>query len=140
MSQTYNISCDCGHVKMTAQGEPKLSLYCHCGSCRELYSADVLGLTGWDDENVDLPDESKLYHHQTDGKEMHRYGCPKCGMIMYGRHKPGIPVIRHNVFRKNNGGKLPAELAPSLHLFYGERVLDIDDDLEKCEDGSAIGI
>ena len=71
---------------------------------------------------------------------MHRYGCPKCGMIMYGRHKPGIPVIRHNVFRKNNSGKLPSELAPALHLFYGERVLDIDDDLDKCEDGSAVGL
>lgn len=140
MSDTYELSCDCGHVKMTAHGKPELSLYCHCGSCRALYSVDMLSGTGWANDNVELPDESKLFVHKMDGKDMTRYGCEKCGMIMYGVHSPGIPVIPHGVFRKANGGKLPAALEPTLHLFYGDRVVDIDDDLEKCPDGSAVGM
>lgn len=140
MSETYELSCDCGHLKMTAKGEPKLSLYCHCGSCRELYNADMLSATGWAHESVDLPDESSMFVHKMDGKEMTRYGCPKCGMTMYGIHKPGIPVIPHALFRKISGGKLPAELAPTLHLFYRDRVMDIDDDLEKSQGGEAVGL
>ncbi|WP_158583526.1 GFA family protein [Salinisphaera sp. Q1T1-3] len=140
MSETYELSCDCGHVTMTATGTPKVSLYCHCGSCRSLYSVDVLSATGWDDNDVQLPDEARLFVHTMTDKDMTRYGCPQCGMIMYGRHAPGIPVIPHGVFRKANGGKLPAALAPSLHLFYRERVLDVDDDLEKSMGGEALGM
>lgn len=136
----YELSCDCGHVRITARGQPELSLYCHCGSCRRLYSNDVLSLTGWSDDNVDLPDVSVMFEHKLADREMRRFGCPKCGMIMYGRHKPGIPVIPHSVFRKANGGTLPVELAPTLHLFYGDRVLDIDDDLAKSEGGEMIGL
>lgn len=140
MSETYKLSCDCGQVTMTAHGNPELSLYCHCGSCRALYNTDMLSATGWAENNVDLPDESKLFVHKLDGKEMTRYGCPTCGMTMYGRHKPGIPVIPHGVFRKANGGLLPAALAPTLHLFYRERVIDVDDDLEKSQGGEAVGL
>lgn len=140
MSDTYELSCDCGHVRMTAHGKPEVSLYCHCASCRALYSVDMLSGTGWASENVDLPDEASVFAHKMDGKEMTRYGCPKCGMIMYGVHRPGIPVIPHGVFRKANGGRLPDELSPTLHLFYRERVLDVDDDLHKSEGGEALGI
>lgn len=140
MNETYELSCDCGQVSMTARGAPELSLYCHCRSCRALYSVDLLSATGWSDDNVELPDESKMFVHKLDGKQMTRYGCPNCGMTMYGRHKPGIPVIPHGVFRKANGGTLPAALAPKLHLFYRDRVLDIDDDLEKSQGGEAVGL
>jgi len=140
MSDTYELSCDCGHAKMTAKGSPKLSLFCHCGSCRELYTVDMLSGTGWANEDVDLPDESKLFAHKMDGKNMTRYGCKQCGMIMYGVHSPGIPVIPHGVFRKANGGKLAEALKPTVHLFYADRVIDVDDNLEKCDDGSAVGM
>lgn len=133
MSETYELSCDCGHVTMTVRGAPELSLYCHCGSCRALYNTDMLSATGWAEDNVELPDASRLFAHRLEGKQMTRYGCPKCGLTMYGRHRPGIPVIPQGVFRRNNGGRLPDALAPTLHLFYGERVLDVADDLPKSE-------
>jgi len=139
-SLSYDLSCDCGNVKLTAQGSPELSLYCHCPSCRDLYSVDIAPLTAWSDDNVTLPDESKLFVHKMRDKEMVRYGCPDCGMVLFGRHKPGMPVIPHGVFRKANGGELPAELAPTLHLFYASRVLDIDDDLTKSQGGEAVGL
>ena len=140
MSNTYELSCDCGHLKMTVSGKPAVSLFCHCGSCRDMYNVDVLSACGWADNTVELPDESDMVVYSVPGKQMKRYGCPQCGMTMYGRHKPGIPVIPHGVFRKANGGTLPSELAPTLHLFYRERVLDVDDDLTKSEGGEALGM
>lgn len=106
MSEIYELSCDCGHVTMTAHGEPKLSLYCHCASCRALYNTDMLSATGWADEQVELPEAGDMFAHKLEGKQMTRYGCPQCGMTLYGRHKPGIPVIPHGVFRKANGCRL----------------------------------
>lgn len=137
---SYTLGCDCGNVTMAAHGAPKLTLYCHCPSCRDLYSVDIASLTAWSDDNVELPDESRLFVHKMNDKEMTRYGCPDCGMVLYGRHKPGMPVIPHGVFRKANGGELPAELAPKLHLFYASRVVDVDDDLQKSQRGEAIGM
>lgn len=138
--KTYELSCDCGALQMTARGAPELSLYCHCGSCRDLYNEDVMSGTGWADHAVDLPDESSMYEYSIPDKQMRRFGCPTCGAVMYGLHSPGIPVILHGRFRAANGGELPAELAPTLHLFYGERVLDIDDDLPKSEAGEMLGM
>jgi hypothetical protein len=71
---------------------------------------------------------------------MRRFGCAQCGTTMYARHRPGIPVIPHARFRAANNGALPAELAPTMHLFYGERVLDVDDDLPKSEGGKLLGL
>ena len=100
----------------------------------------MLSATGWGHDSVELPDESKLFVHKMDGKDMTRYGCPKCGMTMYGVHKPGIPVIPHALFRKINGGELQDELKPTLHLFYRERVVNVDDELEKSQGGEAVGL
>ncbi|WP_110669572.1 GFA family protein [Salinicola halophilus] len=140
MSQTYALSCDCGKVTLTARGEPELSLYCHCPSCRDLYSVDIASLTAWSDDNIELPDESQLFVHKMADREMTRYGCAECGMTLFGRHKPGMPVVPHGVFRKANGGHLPEALAPTMHLFYGDRVIDVDDSLQKSQGGELVGL
>lgn len=140
MGQTYQLSCDCGKATMTARGEPELSLYCHCPSCRDLYSLDIASLTAWSDDNIDLPDDARLAVYKMADREMTRYACPDCGMTLYGRHKPGMPVVPHGVFRKANGGELPEALTPTMHLFYGDRVLDVDDDLQKSQGGELIGM
>lgn len=139
MSKTYRLACDCGRVTLGAHGAPKMSLYCHCASCRALYGVDVLSATGWAEGDVSLPPESALFVYKLADKQMTRYGCPHCGMIVYGRHRPGIPVIPHGVFRKAHGGRLPDELAPTLHLFYEERVIDVADDLPKSRRAEALG-
>lgn len=137
---TYNLSCDCGAVSLTVQGEPTLTLYCHCGSCRSLYNLDILSATAWSEEAVTLPPSEAVYEYRLPNKQMKRWGCPQCGTIMYGRHRPGVPVIPNARFRAANGGELPAELEPQLHLFYAERVLDVADDLPKSERGEKAGL
>lgn len=129
----YDLSCDCGAVSMCAAGTPVASVHCHCGSCRSLYHIDILSAVAWPEEGFTAPAREALYEYRHPTRNMRRFGCRHCGTIMYGRHAPGIPVIPHGVFRANNGGELPAGLAPTLHLFYGERVLEMGDDLPKSE-------
>jgi hypothetical protein len=136
----YQLSCDCGALTLTDRGAPELSLYCHCGSCRDLYNSDILSATAWSDDNVDLPSGDNVFEYAHPRKQMRRFGCAQCGTTMYARHRPGIPVIPHGLFRSANNGVLPAELAPTMHLFYGERVLDVDDDLPKSEGGELLGL
>jgi hypothetical protein len=130
---TYELSCDCGAVTLTVHGAPEISLYCHCGSCRALYNSDILSATVWSDDNVDLPSGDNVYEFAPPDKQMRRFGCSQCGTVMYARHRPGMPVIPQARLRKANGGEVPAELAPAMHLFYAERVLEIDDSLPKSE-------
>lgn len=139
-SRTYQLSCDCGNATLTAHGVPEVSLYCHCGSCRALYGTVMLAGTAWRDDNVELPEADRVIDYRMSDRDMRRFVCRECGVTLYGRHRPGMPVISHSLFRKANGGELPAELAPTLHLFYRDRVLDVADDLPKSEGGELMGM
>lgn len=139
-SDEYNLACDCGAVTMTVSGDPVASQYCHCGSCRSLYHIDILSAVAWPEDGFTPPETDALYEYKHPRKNMRRFGCKHCGTVMYGRHAPGIPVIPHGVFRANNGGVLPEKLAPILHLFYGDRVLEVRDDLPKSEAGELLGL
>jgi hypothetical protein len=44
MSDTYSIQCNCGTVKMTLTGEPKVRGVCHCEDCRELLESPFMRL------------------------------------------------------------------------------------------------
>lgn len=139
-TSTYHLSCDCGDVKIIARGEPEVSLYCHCGSCRALYGTVMLAATAWSDDKVELPGSDRVIDYKMSDRDMRRFVCKNCGVTVYGRHSPGMPVIPHSMFRKANGGELPAELAPTMHLFYRDRVLNVADDLPKSEGGELMGM
>lgn len=56
---------------------------------------------------------------------------------MLGTNRLGVTVICNNVLAKVDGGKLPDELAPKLHLFYAFRQIDIQDSLPNYLDGAS---
>lgn len=131
----YELQCDCGALTMAVHGEPAASEYCHCATCRAFHAVDMTSVTAWPENQVELPeaDAAALFDYTHPTKQMRRFGCRKCGTLLYARHRPGIPVIEHARFRAANNGVLPAALAPARHVFYSERVLDIDDALPKFE-------
>jgi hypothetical protein len=54
---------------------------------------------------------------------------------MYGVNRLGFTVIQTALFAKAAGGLLPDELSPKFHLFYADRVLNVDDELPKYLEG-----
>jgi len=132
-ASTYALSCDCGALTLTAHGEPAASEYCHCATCRAFHGVDMTSVTAWPEAQVELPavDANAVFEYAHPHKQMRRFGCARCGTLLYARHRPGMPVIEHARFRVANDGELPRALMPARHLFYAERVIDIDDELPK---------
>lgn len=61
--------------------------------------------------------------------------CDVCGEVVFGTNRLGMRVVPNALTARATGGKLDAALAPTMHLFYRERVVDVVDDLPKYLDG-----
>lgn len=138
LASVYELSCDCGAIRLIARGEPVLSAFCHCESCRKLYGVEVLSASAWASQVIKrtVSGDATLIGYRLAGRRMWRYHCSDCGRLMHGRNRRGYIVIPNERFRDAAGGHLPDAVAPSEHFFYNQRVLDIADDLPKHAGGT----
>jgi hypothetical protein len=54
---------------------------------------------------------------------------------VFGTNRLGMRVVPNALVARAADGKLDANLAPTMHMFYGQRVVDVLDDLPKYLDG-----
>lgn len=134
MSESHHqIACLCGAVTVDLTGEPAARANCHCATCRDFYATPMLSATAWANENVAPHGELSVFQHPT--KQMSRAFCPKCGETLFGTNRLGMRVVPNSLLARANGGTLPANCTPSMHLFYRHRVIDVNDTVIKYVDG-----
>ena len=128
----YHIECDCGSVKLTLSGEPRVRGFCHCEDCRDLLKVPYHSVTAWEKESVSVDeghDALVAFQHPT--KRMKRYFCANCGETVFNSNAMDWRIVSQLLIRKCYGGELPEPLRPTKHFFYGRRIVDIHDDLPK---------
>lgn len=131
-SNEYRIECDCGTVKVTLTGEPKVRGYCHCEDCRDLLKIPYHSVTAWEKEQVRVDkggDELASFQHPT--KRMKRFFCENCGETLFNSNAMDWRIVSQLLISKCHAGELPEPLRPTKHFFYGQRIIDIVDDLPK---------
>ena len=132
MEKVYTVRCNCGEIELSVRGEPRAKNYCHCNSCRDLLNVTFFEGTAWDQENVDISKgEEKLILFEYPGKKMCRYTCRLCSATVFHMDRFEFLCTSYSLFRKANSGKLDKRLEPTRHYYYGERLVDISDDLPK---------
>ena len=132
MPDSYPLQCDCGTVKFTLHGEPRVKGFCHCEDCRELLKIPYHSVTAWENTQVTLEaGEAHVVAYQHPTKRMKRFYCESCGETLFNSNAMDWRVVSQLLIRKCNGGALPEPLEPQLHFFYGRRIVDIDDPLPK---------
>lgn len=132
MAGPYQIECDCGTVKVSLHGEPRVRGFCHCEDCRELLKIPYHSVNAWEKEQVEVTagaDELVAFQHPT--KRMKRIYCSQCGETLFNSNAADWRVVSQLLVRKCYGGELPEELKSRMHFFYGRRIVDIDDSLPK---------
>lgn len=132
MSDSYDISCDCGAIEMRLNGAPRVQGHCHCQSCRTLLNTPYHSVTAWNPDQVEMTkgaDDLELFQHPD--LQMKKVYCSKCGEVMFNTNAMDWRVVSQHLIAKNNNGQLPAELASKSHFFYGARIVDVDDELPK---------
>lgn len=135
--------CRCSKVRFSAVGDPLIVQYCHCYKCREIaalssgeaaqrgyaltaayLTANFHIVTGKDQLTSITKNKSTLWL------------CSGCQTLIYGialdpEQRGGIGV---NLDCFQFGDKLPTAFQPVRHIWYADRVADIDDGLPKFKD------
>lgn len=126
--------CLCGSNVIAMSGEPAACAYCHCASCRDLYGGSFLAATAWLPEQLSFLEKNvSSFSHPS--KSLARCYCTTCGEILFGTNRLGMRVVPNQMIARTQEGVFPAALLPRMHIFYGQRIVNIDDDLVKYVEG-----
>lgn len=125
---TYKGECFCGAVHLEVKGEPEVSGYCHCRSCRSWSGGPVNAFTLWKPENVQVTIGAEhIGMFQKTAMSQRQY-CKKCGGHLMNSH-PTLGLV--DVF----AATLPdLTFKPLVHINYAETVLPMCDGLPKLKD------
>lgn len=153
----YEGSCFCGRVTYTVTGRPLLSAYCHCTICQRLNRALLVLAMGKSAQSLlDSPFIHTLHFPKpafawTHGEPQEgvlqsfiipqkpwktRWRCKQCGgCVMSHNSKTNRCSIWGAHLERDKEGKIIGwnDLKPTAHMFYGTRMLDINDSLSKWE-------
>ena len=132
MASQYDVNCDCGSVRFTLSGEPRVRGFCHCEDCRELLKIPFHSVTAWNPEQLEITQGAdSVTEFQHPEKRMKRFYCGNCGETLYNSNAMDWRVVSQLLIRKCHGNELPPELRSTKHFFYDRRILDVDDELPK---------
>lgn len=139
----YQGACYCKKVKFYCDGEPFFTQHCHCNKCREIAALsqrdnDKLGygftaayltsnfhiISGIDNLDELIRNNSKLLL------------CKSCHCLIYGisldlDKQAGIGI---NINNFHFEGPMPESFRPVRHIWYSNRIVNINDDLPKFKD------
>ncbi|KAF8588325.1 hypothetical protein K439DRAFT_1406370 [Ramaria rubella] len=139
---TIQGACFCGAVTFSADPVPILKAYCHCSNCQRLSGCPFIHTIHVSDSDFTWTTSDATSALDTyvipDKTWKTRYRCKKCGVCVasYNSQKNKWSLWGPTFSRDEEGridSKVWEIVKPDAHIFYGTRMLDVDDDLGKWE-------
>lgn len=94
----------------------------------------MLSATAWEPDLVRLvATAARRFKHPE--KQLEKTFCGECGEVVFGTNRLGMRVVPNALLARVNEGTLDVSMAPTMHLYYRQRVVDVLDDLPKYLDG-----
>lgn len=131
MGYSANGHCHCEVTKLTIRGNPIIRGFCHCTICQAFNQAPYADITLFHARDIHCPGNNPVaFEVHRSPPLLQRGRCTACG-------HPAIEFLRLPLMPKlaiipsaniSNPALVPE---PSLHIFYGTRVADVDDGLPK---------
>ncbi len=131
-SAKYRAQCFCGAVAFEVRADPVDSKICHCIQCQSLHGAPFQWAVIFHKADVRFVRGVEALHFynaetRTPGHSLPcKLSCEKCrspiadeGRRMFMAFGP--------LFDFGFPSRVPPAFAPSCHIFYGARVIDVDD-------------
>jgi len=132
----YRASCFCDAVQYEVCSDPVDAKICHCLACQKLHGAPMQWAAIFHKHDVRIAEG--IDHLNFYNSELNKHGrilpckvsCALCGTLIADEGRNmwlGFPSL----FNFGGLSKVPAKFKPTCHIFYGVRVMDINDDLPK---------
>ncbi|KDQ63060.1 hypothetical protein JAAARDRAFT_119249 [Jaapia argillacea MUCL 33604] len=138
---TLTGGCFCGNVRYSVNGIPVMSAYCHCTNCQRLTGCPFVHTIHFEASAFSWADPG-CHQAQLDGYTVSnkpwktRWRCKQCGTTVasFNSNSNRWSVWGAQLDRDEDGQVRCFELVqPTAHVFYGTRMLDINDNLGKWE-------
>jgi len=132
----YRASCHCGAVQYEACDDPVDSKICHCRVCQKLHGAPMQWAAIFHKHHVRFAAGVNHLHFFNSELNKHerilpcKVSCALCHTLVAdeGRH---MWLAFPSLFEFGNTPMLPETFKPTCHIFYGTRLIDMNDDLPK---------
>ncbi|SHJ20411.1 Uncharacterized conserved protein [Malonomonas rubra DSM 5091] len=131
----YQAACFCGSVRYEVSADPVDAKLCHCRGCQRLHGAPMQWAAIFHKQHVRLAsglEQLRFYNSELGVNERIlpcKVSCKQCGTLIADEGRR-MWLAFPSLF-DFQGGKIPTAFKPSCHLFYGQRAIDICDDLPK---------
>lgn len=109
--------CLCGSVRYEVQGEPMMTVICHCKDCQRQTGTSFSLVIGVSPDSVKVHGEPAIYTTTGEtGSEVHRHFCGSCGspILSDATASFGIYFIKAGTLDDTS------TLAPELEIFCDE--------------------
>lgn len=132
----YRASCFCGRVRYEVCADPVDAKLCHCRACQVLHGAPLQWAAIFHKHHVRFSsglDHLRFFNSERSLNERIlpcKVSCNHCGTPIADEGRRmwlAFPAL----FEFEQGGETPDSFKPSCHIFYGQRVIDVYDDLPK---------
>jgi hypothetical protein len=132
----YRARCRCGAVHYEVRADPVDAKLCHCRGCQVLHGAPMQWAAIFHKRDVRLTsgfDALRFFNDEAVCSERHQPCKLRCGAC-------GTPIADEGrrmwlafpaLFDFGAPRSVPDAFKPSCHIFYGARVVDVDDALPK---------
>lgn len=132
----YRAACFCGRVRYEVSAEPVDAKICHCRGCQTLHGAPMQWAAIFHKHHVRFTagtDLLRFYHSDGDSSERIvpcKVRCRQCGTLIADEGRR-MWLAFPTLFDFGHSGGVPDSFKPTCHIFYGQRVMDIEDKLPK---------
>ena len=132
----YRAACFCGSVQYEVSADPVDAKLCHCKTCRTLHGAPMQWAAIFHKRHVRIVAGLDLlrFYHSEQGVNARiqpcKVSCKQCGTLIADEGR-NMWLAFPALFDFGRGNAIPEAFRPTCHLFYGQRVVDVCDDLPK---------
>ncbi|KXN88585.1 hypothetical protein AN958_07104 [Leucoagaricus sp. SymC.cos] len=135
---SFQGSCFCGDATFRVEGEPLISVFCHCTVCQRLNGCSVVhglhypsGSFTWTHGNPDA-----IFTKASKGHAWTVWRCQRCYTFIAAHNGSEEKwSVKGSHFKRNAKGSIENWdlVKPTAHIFYSTRMFDVLDDLPKWE-------
>jgi hypothetical protein len=128
----YRARCFCGAVAFEVRDDPVDSKICHCVQCQLLHGAPFQWAVIFEKRHVRFARgvENLHFYHAETGTPGHilpcKLSCGKCRSPIADEGRQMFLAFGP-LFDFGFPPRVPPSFSPSCHIFYGARVIDVDD-------------
>ena len=136
----YRARCHCGAVCYEVQADPLDAKLCHCRNCQVLHGAPMQWAAIFEKSDVRFvsgveclrfySSEQQRYQALAERSLPCKVSCGDCGTLIADEGRR-MWLAFPTLFEFDSVRDIPGVFLPRCHIFYGQRVRDVEDGLPK---------